>query len=109
MDLQTLLDFIEKEDKYLRQYYPDLNDGGHILARAVKLSEEFGELCNDVLGHANLQRKSKMDGFEKGNINEEFADIIIVALLLAKAMDIDVMAGLKGKIKKIEQRHQDGD
>ena len=80
-----------------------------MLARAVKLSEEFGELCNDVLGHASLQRKSKMDGFDRKNIDEEFADIIITALLLAKAMSIDVMAGLRGKIKKIEQRHQDGD
>ena len=39
-----------------------------ILARTVKLQEEVGELANDILSILSLQRKSKLDEFNKKNI-----------------------------------------
>ena len=54
MELKELLEFIDKQDGRLNQRFPSLDGEKRVLARAVKLSEEFGELCNDILGHASL-------------------------------------------------------
>ena len=49
------------------------NEEKDILYNTVKLNEEVGELCNDILAVLKLQRKSKLDKFDKRNIYEEFA------------------------------------
>ena len=76
-----------------------------ILAQTVKLTEELGELCSEVLAHKSLQRKQKLENHDKENIQEEFADVIITAMLLAKAMNIDIEKALENKIKKINKRY----
>jgi NTP pyrophosphatase (non-canonical NTP hydrolase) len=62
MELEDLLKFIEVEDERLKKYYGGYSDQEkRILARTVKLTEELGELCNEVLAHNSLQRKQKLD------------------------------------------------
>lgn len=102
MEFSEFKKFIEKIDKELKDASFALDK--RILARAVKLSEEMGELCNAVLAHDNNQRKEKMEQYSAENASEEFADIIITAFLLAKAMDVDVEKGLATKIEKIKKR-----
>lgn len=107
MEMDKLLKFIEEEDTRLNQYYGERVDKDRrVLARAVKLSEEMGELCNDVLAHASLQRNEKLNVHRSENIQEEFADVIITALLLARAMGVDVLKGIESKIGKIEMRYK---
>lgn len=107
MQLKDLLKFIEIEDKRLKKYYGSYNDQEkRILARTVKLTEELGELCNEVLAYGSLQRKEKLNNHDKNNLPEEFADVIITTLLLAKAMDIDIEKALKKKIKKVNKRYR---
>ena len=77
-----------------------------ILAQTVKISEELGELCSEVLAHKSLQRKQKLDNHNKKNISEEFADVIITALLLAKTMNVDIEKALENKLKKINKRYK---
>ena len=72
-----------------------------ILAKTVKLSEEVGELANDILATMSLQRKSKLEAFNKHNLYEEFADIIISAIALANVMDVDMNRAVQDKLKKI--------
>ncbi len=75
-----------------------------ILTETVKLNEEVGELCNDILGVLKLQRKAKQRKFDKRNIYEEFADVIITTVVLAQAANVDLERALKDKLKKIEER-----
>lgn len=106
MELKDLLKFIEIENKRLRTYYPNIDEDKIILARTVKLTEELGELCSEVLAHKSLQRKQKLENHDKENLQEEFADVIITALVLAKAMNVDIEKALENKIKKINKRYE---
>ena len=76
-----------------------------ILTRAVKLNEEVGELCNDILAILQLQRRSKLEKFDKRNIYEEFADVIITTIQLASAAGVDVERAVGDKLSKIEKRY----
>lgn len=76
-----------------------------ILTKTVKLNEEVGELCNDILSILKLQRKAKLDKFNKSNIYEEFADVIITTIQLAVAAGVDVGRAVEGKMKKIDKKY----
>lgn len=76
-----------------------------ILTKTVKLNEEVGELCNDILSVLKLQRKSKLDRFEKRNFYEEFADVLITTISLANVAGVDIERAINDKVKKIEKRY----
>lgn len=76
-----------------------------ILTKTVKLNEEVGELCNDILSILKLQRRSKLLKFDKRNMYEEFADVIITAMQLAIVAGVDVERAVGDKLKKIEERY----
>ncbi len=108
MDLKKLLQFIATEDERLKKYYGSYPDQEkRILARTVKLSEELGELCDEVLSFNAMQRKTKLENHNGENLSEEFVDVLITTLLLAKAMDVDIEKALKNKIVKINKRYED--
>jgi NTP pyrophosphatase (non-canonical NTP hydrolase) len=75
-----------------------------ILAQTVKLNEEVGELCNDILSILKLQRKSKLEHFDKRNIYQEFADVFITLMQLASTANVDMERAIKDKLKTIEKR-----
>lgn len=108
MTIKELLQFIKDEDERLKARYKTGGKSHHekrSLARTVKLAEELGELCEEILAANGDQRQEKLDKIEKGNLGEEFANVLITTLLLAKEMDVDVELALKEKIKKIEKRY----
>lgn len=106
MELKDLLKFIEIEDERLKKYYNSYSDPEkHILARTVKLTEELGELSDEVLAHTSLQRKQKLENHDTQNLSEEFADVILTTLLLAKAMNVDIEKALAKKVEKINKRY----
>ena len=76
-----------------------------ILAQTVKLNEEVGELCNDTLSVLKMQRKSKLEKFDKRNFYEEFADVIITTMQLAVAAGVDIDRAVNDKLKKIEEKY----
>ena len=105
--MKKLLKWVKKESGRLEKdhgRYPDQDK--QIFARTIKLGEEFGELCQEVLFHSSRQRKSKMDKFKKENLPDEFADVLITTLLLAQEMNIDIEKALEDKIKKIDKRYE---
>jgi len=105
MTLQELLDFIKSEDQRLIEHFGKGADKEKIiLARTVKLTEELGELCDEVLTFNKDQRKEKLENYNKENLPEEFADVIITAFLLAKVMRVDIEKALEKKVKKIINR-----
>ena len=96
MDFEKLMKFIEIEDGRLKKYYgiyPDQEK--RILARAVKLNEEVGELCNEILLFNSMQRTEKMEKCNSENLSEEFADVVITTLLLAKATSTNIEEALE--------------
>lgn len=76
-----------------------------ILTRTVKLNEEVGELCNDILSVLRLQRKAKLEKFDRHNIYQEFADVIITTIQLAVATGVDIDRAVHDKLEKIEHRY----
>lgn len=77
-----------------------------ILSRTVKLNEEVGELCNDILSILKLQRKAKLESFDKRNVYQEFADVIMTTIQLANAAGVDVERAIDDKLKKVEQKYE---
>lgn len=77
-----------------------------ILSRTVKLNEEVGELCNDILSILKLQRKAKLENFDKRNVYQEFADVIMTTIQLANAAGVDVERAIDDKLKKVEEKYQ---
>lgn len=100
-----MLKFIEIESKRIQTAYFDDDNEKAVLAIAVKISEELGELSEQVLAHHSMQRKDKLQTIDKSKLSEEFADVLITSLILAKTMNIDVKEALKKKIEKINQRY----
>lgn len=72
-----------------------------ILSRTVKLTEEVGELSNDILSILSLQRESKLKKFNKRNLYDEFADVILSTIILANTLRVDVSRAVKEKLKKV--------
>ena len=106
MPFDEFQDFIDQQSAFLRSTVAkDDTEKEFVLGRVVKISEEFGELCDEVLASMGNQRKSKMDGRDIENLSDEFADVVITTFLLAKAMDIDVLTALSKKIEKIKAKH----
>lgn len=108
MEMDELLAFVEEEDKRLSAHYgksQEIDEVKRWLGRSVKLTEEVGELCGAVLSHASLQRTKKLDAWKPENLSEEFADVIITALLLAKSMNIDIKDAFRKKVEKIKKRN----
>jgi NTP pyrophosphatase (non-canonical NTP hydrolase) len=62
------------------------------------------ENSEEVLAYNLLQRKQKLDNCGKENLPEEFADVIITTLLLAKTMNVDVEKALEEKMQKLNHR-----
>lgn len=92
----------EKERPHYRLYSQVEKE---ILTKTVKLNEEVGELCNDILSVLKLQRRAKLEKFDKRNIYEEFADVIITAIQLAAAAGVDIDRAVDDKLKKIEEKY----
>lgn len=106
MEMKELLQFIDTEDERLKKYYGNYPDQEkRILARTVKLTEELGELCDEVLSFNSMQRKAKLENNDSDNLYAEFADVLITTLLLAKSMDVNIEEALEKKIAKINKRH----
>lgn len=104
MNLEILQEFINEQDKLLRSTKnANYTDREHIFARVIKLGEEYGELCDEILASEGDQRKDKLN--DNHDLEGEFADVVIVAFLLAKAMNVDMKLALANKTEKIKEKH----
>lgn len=106
MDLRHLQERIKiHSDKTKFDYSLTTPKEQEVLARTVKLNEEVGELCNDILAVLKLQRKSKLEKFDKRNFYEEFGDVILSTIQLATAAGVDIDRAISDKLKKVEERY----
>ena len=66
MNLKNLQEKIRVLDEKTRPHFKLYSQREkEILTKTVKLNEEVGELCNDILGILRLQRRAKLEKFEK--------------------------------------------
>lgn len=107
MELSELMDFIREEKERLDQRDPHFKgQDKKILAGAVKLTEEVGELSDEILADFKLQREDKKYEEEDENrLAGEVADVLISTLILAHLLDLNVEQALEHKIEQIESRY----
>lgn len=103
MTFEEFQEFINTQDALFRSLNKNGNGTQEIFARTIKLGEEYGELCDEILASVGDQRKDKLNGPHE--LEGEFADVVIVTFLLAKAMNVDMPKALKEKIEKIKTKH----
>ena len=105
MSFEELQAFVDSQDALFRSLKDTNQDErDQIFGRTIKLGEEYGELCDEVLASVGYQRKDKLNESEH-DLEGEFADVVIATFLLAKAMHIDMRSALSKKIKKIKEKH----
>lgn len=106
MNLNALQEKIKEQNERTRPHYKlYTQEEKEILTKTIKLNEEVGELCNDILSVLKLQRKSKLDRFDKRNFYEEFADVLIVLMQLASVAGVDIERAVHSKLEKIEKKY----
>jgi NTP pyrophosphatase (non-canonical NTP hydrolase) len=96
-------EFIEYEYERLVDIYNVKNRDDALFPMTIKIMEELGELSEEVLASKSLQRPDKLKN-RKSKIEEEFADVILTTLLLARNMNVDMKSAIKNKIEKIKKR-----
>jgi len=104
MDRSALLGFIAAADKKLAESYKVHDAEKLAYMRLAKLVEETGELSAEVLKRFGRQHESKLVDGVKDDLENELADVIITALLLAKCLDVDPDRCLERKIEKIKKK-----
>ncbi len=104
----TLKVWVKKQESLIwRTQKKERGDASHLLAYTVKLSEEAGELAEQVLARFGYQRKSKILAQGDNELADECADVIIVSLFLAEAAGIDIEKALTRKMEKLEKRNKE--
>lgn len=85
-------------------YRFDTDSHAFVLAQAVKLGEEVGELHAEVLGRAKYQRSSKTARFNDETLKGELADVLICVAILAEATGVDLATALEETMAAIDAR-----
>jgi len=103
--VSEITNFVEQEQqRIINKFGAKLPKEKRTLLRTVKLMEEMGELCNQILYLENEQRKDKEN---ISSVGLEMADIFIVLLLLAKNLNIDLFAATQQKINILKERYKE--
>jgi NTP pyrophosphatase (non-canonical NTP hydrolase) len=106
MNFQDLQKFINKYNQKLETKFGKVEDKEKlILSSTVKLTEELGELCDEVMTFNGRQRKEKLAEREGDNLSAEFADVILAVFMLAKNMNVNINEALEKKIEKIRTKY----
>lgn len=87
-----------------RAHGGDPQSEAFVLAQAVKLGEEVGELHAEVLGRLKRQRRSKGTRFDDRSLRGELADVVICVAILARTTGVDLEAALEEKMAEIDRR-----
>lgn len=97
--------FIAEQDRLFLEKTQQQTEKEKVFARTIKISEEFGELCDEVLAHFGNQRSGKMHDRSHKKVADEFADVFITLALLAKSLDINLLESAQRKIEIIRNKH----
>ncbi|NTW15325.1 MAG: hypothetical protein HGA38_03070 [Candidatus Moranbacteria bacterium] len=103
-----LTDWIRRQNRKLEiRFGGGQTERERLYARVIKLNEEVGELCDEILALNNDQREEKMRGRSGDNLSHEIADVLIVTLLIAEYLGLDPSDALRKKIARIDEHFKD--
>ena len=105
---KKLLKFVDSSEQIISKKYGEgFTEREITMTRAIKLNEEIGELCSEILATLGQQRRRKEKSrHSKEALAGEFADVLIVVLMLAKRLDVDVNKSMADKINKLKKRYE---
>ncbi len=103
MNLKELLYDIDLLSKHFAKTNESITPEKNILLRSIKLSEEIGELNQQILLHLGYWSKEKIEKYSQENMEDEMADVIFSALILSRALNIDTDKALSNKMDKIKK------
>lgn len=105
MEIKDLQEFAEWENKRIEIASGKSNEE-LVSTQVMKIAEEYGEFVNEFLKIHGWQRKSKQKNPEltKEDMAEELADVVLVAFLAGKRLNINLDEELKEKIAKVKER-----
>jgi len=83
MNSKNLLTIVDQIHAYFEPL--QIDPERELLYRHLKLTEEVGELSNDLMSHLGHQRKEKLDQFDPNNLGLEVIDVVFAALLVGKS------------------------
>lgn len=102
MNPQNLIELVDQlHDHFALQ---NIDPEKELLYRHLKLTEEVGELSNDIMSYLWHQRKDKLDEFELNNLGHEVVDVILAALLVGRMTWVDLEQAFDYKINKVKAR-----
>lgn len=97
MDIRELQQSAKREIERLENIYGTEKDKEKdSWAYALKVGEEFGEVCDSLLSAKGYQRPNK----EKSKVSDELADLLFSTIVLATFLEIDLESALEKKRKK---------
>lgn len=103
-----LRNWIRRQSKKLEiRFGGTQTDKEKLYARTIKLNEEVGELCEEILAYNKDQRTEKLENKTSDDLAYEIADVLITTLLIAESLGIDPNDALQKKITKIDKRFED--
>ena len=103
MTLKKLKEIIKWETDRLTKARPG-SKRDHIFWATLKISEEVGEVVEQVLASEGFQRQPKLDAYKEEHLKHEIADVLLVTMILAERLGIDIEEALKEKIEIVEKR-----
>lgn len=106
MTVQELIQQYKEISDTLNKTWP-LDKQQRVFARTLKLTEEMGELADEILTSMQLQRSSKVSNFSQENLEDEFADVLACVVLMGIELDIDVVKVMERKIASTRLRLQE--
>ncbi|MBW3005108.1 hypothetical protein KY310_04720 [Candidatus Woesearchaeota archaeon] len=104
MELQDLFEFAKKEHDRQVTHHKVKGDPKVKYTMFAKLIEELGELSEAMTTADGLQRGDKLRK-AKSELADEFADVLLVTLILAEEWNVDAKKALIEKIEKIKKRN----
>lgn len=107
MTLREFKSFFKKQQRILMDSETRNDDRLRIFVSLIKLMEELGELCEQILGFKIQQRTEKMRSRNTTELEKELADVLITIFILAEDLKIDAFKAMENKIKVIKSRYKE--
>jgi len=108
MNIKELSKFIDRTlDKWRYPSSKKYSDKERIFAQMIKISEETGELSEQVLWKFGWQRIAKKDKISDEKLENEIADVILATVRLGRLLDMDIESVLDKKIEILKCRFWD--
>ncbi len=101
MEMKELIATMKLINERINERNTDMKEN-LLLLKSMKLSEEVGELYNEILGHIGYIRKEKHTSFD--NLKDELADVVITVFIMAEELWVDMEEVLEHKLKTINSR-----